>query len=153
MHGDSRDRGQALVDLDMLYRERGLANASEHTPDYLPMFLEYLALLPVEAARDNLAGAVEVIAALGARLKKRQSRYACLFDALQGAAASQPDPAKLQAALAADAGDVPSTEALDAAWQEQFALAAIEEGSANCPKIEEMLARMQAPMTETGVSS
>ena len=50
------------------------------------MFLEYLALLPVEEARSVLVGAIEVIGALGARLKKRHSPYACLFDALEALA-------------------------------------------------------------------
>jgi nitrate reductase delta subunit len=153
VHGDSRDRGQALVDLDTIYRERGLENRSEHTPDYLPMFLEYLALLPVEEARSMLAGAIEVIGAIGARLKKRQSRYACLFDALEAAAACKPDPARLQSALAADAGEIPDNEALDAAWQEQFALAALDQGEAGCPKVEDMLARMQDKLPEAGVRS
>lgn len=150
VHGDSRDRGQALVDLDTLYRERGLENQSEHTPDYLPMFLEYLALLPVEEARSVLVGAIEVIGALGARLKKRHSPYACLFDALEALADCKPDPARLQAALAADAGEAPDAGALDAAWEEQFALAALDQTEQGCPKVDDMLARMQMPVTDTG---
>lgn len=143
VHGDSRDRGQALVELDALYRERGLQNASEHTPDYLPMFLEYLSMLPVSEARENLDGAVDVIAVIGARLRKRNSPYAVLFDALQEAATRKPDSRKLQGALLVDAGAPVNAEQMDAAWAEQFAFD-MASGAQNegCPKAEEMLSRM-----------
>jgi len=145
VHGDSRDRGQAMVDLDTLYREIGLENMSEHTPDFLPLFLEYLSLLPVEQAQDNLDGAIDVVAAIGERLKKRQSRYAVLFDALLEAARAKPDEKKLKAALTMDPGLLPDTEQMDAAWEEQFALAAPQVGQGGCPRAEDMLARMMAP--------
>lgn len=144
VHGDSRDRGQAMVDLDTLYREIGLENMSEHTPDFLPLFLEYLSLLPVDQARDNLDGAIDVVAAIGERLKKRQSRYAVLFDALQEAARVKPDEKKLQAALIVDSGKIPDNTAMDAAWEEQFALANPQMEQSSCPRAEDMLARMMA---------
>ena len=145
VHGDSRDRGQAMVDLDTLYREIGLENMSEHTPDFLPLFLEYLSLLPVGQAQDNLDGAIDVVAAIGERLKKRQSRYAVLFDALLEAARAKPDEKKLKAALTMDSGLLPDAEQMDAAWEEQFALAAPQVGQGGCPRAEDMLARMMAP--------
>jgi nitrate reductase delta subunit len=149
VHGDSRDRGPALVDLDSLYRERGLENLSEHTPDYLPMFLEYLSLLPVEEARETLDGAVDVIAVIGERLKKRGSAYAVLFDALEEAASRKPDPKKLQGALKADEGLPMSAEEMDKAWEEQFAFADIKpDQGGGCPQAEEMLARMGLPATD-----
>lgn len=149
VHGDSRDRGQALVELDSLYREKGLENSSEHTPDYLPLFLEYLALLPVEEAKENLAGAIDVIAVIGERLKKRQSPYAALFDALRDVVNQDPDFKKLQSAIKADPGLPLSAEAMDKAWEEQFAFAEMKEGQdSGCPKAEEMLARMGIPATD-----
>lgn len=148
VHGDSRDRGQALVELDSLYREKGLENASEHTPDYLPMFLEYLSLLSVEEARENLDGAIDVIAILGERLRKRDSVYAVLFDALEEAATRRPDHKKLQSALKADAGLPLSADEMDAAWEEQFAFGDVKEGQGGCPQAEEMLARMGLPVTD-----
>jgi nitrate reductase molybdenum cofactor assembly chaperone NarJ/NarW len=147
VHGDSRDRGQAMVELDELYRERGLCNASEHTPDYLPMFLEYLSMLPVEQARSNLDGAIDVIAVIGERLRKRGSVYAALFDALQEAASRRPDPARLQSAMLADAGAPLSAERMDSAWEEQFAFdkSSESQNGGTCPKADEMLARMGLP--------
>ena len=141
VHGDSRDRGQALVDLDLLYRERGLANASEHTPDYLPIFLEYLSLLPVDQARSSLDGVLEIVAALRERLHKRESEYVAVLLAIEALATRKPDAAKLQSALAVDAGAPLTSDQIDAAWEEQFALAA-PTSSDSCPKAEQMLARM-----------
>lgn len=148
VHGDSRDRGQALVELDSLYREMGLENVSEHTPDYLPLFLEYLSLLSADEARENLDGAIDVIAVMGGRLKKRGSSYAVLFDALEEAASRRPDEKKLQSALKADPGLPLSTDEMDEAWEEQFAFADVKEGQSGCPQAEEMLARMGLPVTE-----
>ncbi|MGZ9097493.1 MAG: nitrate reductase molybdenum cofactor assembly chaperone [Micavibrio sp.] len=145
VHGDSRDRGQAMVDLDTLYREAGLANMSEHTPDFLPLFLEYISLLPVERAQENLDGAIDVVATIGERLKKRQSRYAVLFDALLEAARARPDEKKLKAAMTMDSGLLPDTAQMDAVWEEQFALAAPQVGQSGCPRAEDMLARMMTP--------
>lgn len=146
VHGDSRDRGQALVELDMLYRERGLENDSEHTPDYLPLFLEYLSVLPPNVARDNLDGAIDVIAVLCERLKKRESSYAVLFDALLEAAACKPDERKLQSALKLNAGNSPTAEEMDKAWEQQFAFAMVQQNAdgSGCPKAEEMLKRMES---------
>lgn len=151
VHGDSRDRGQAMVELDGLYREIGLENTSEHTPDYLPMFLEYLSLLPVDQARIHLDGALDVIAVIGERLKKRGSRYAILFDALQEASSRKPDDRKLQSALAAHGGEVMSQGEMDAAWEEQFALGEPPQTAdgGGCPKVQDILARMNAPLDET----
>jgi nitrate reductase molybdenum cofactor assembly chaperone NarJ/NarW len=149
VHGDSRDRGQAMVELDLLYREKGLGNSSEHTPDYLPLFLEYLSMLPVAEAQSNLDGAIDVIAAIGERLKKRGSAYASLFDALKCTASCKPDEKKLLSALRVDAGDEVTQEQMDQAWEEQFAFdKAGEAQNGGCPKASDMLARMGIPASE-----
>jgi nitrate reductase delta subunit len=146
VHGDSRDRGQAMVELDRLYREAGLENVSDETPDYLPLFLEYLSLLPPDEARGQLDGAIDVVAAVGERLKKRGSAYAVLFDAVQEAASRKPDSKKLQSAMAADAGSPLTSEQMDAAWEEQFAFGDLSNSRTDgCPKAEQMLARMKTP--------
>ena len=46
VHGESRDRGQAMVDLAAMYRARGLTVDGDELPDYLPAFLEFASLLP-----------------------------------------------------------------------------------------------------------
>ena len=149
VHGDSRDRGQALVELDMLYREIGLENVSEHTPDFLPLFLEYLSQIPLDQARHNLDGAIDVIAVVGERLKKRGSSYAVLFDALKEAASIKPDEKKLAAALKAHDGAPLSQDEMDAAWEEQFAFDNPEPGQGGCPRAEDMLARINEDLPKT----
>jgi nitrate reductase delta subunit len=133
----------------MIYREHGLCNASEHTPDYLPMFLEYLSLLPLDEVRSSLDGVIEIVATLRERLVKRESRHAVVFEALESLATRKPDAAKLRAALAADAGAPLEQDELDAAWEEQFALAA-PTGRDSCPKAGQMLARMNESLPVSG---
>jgi nitrate reductase delta subunit len=46
VHGESRDRGQAMVELLKLYSSRGLELTAKELPDHLPVFLEFLSQLP-----------------------------------------------------------------------------------------------------------
>jgi nitrate reductase delta subunit len=82
VHGESRDRGQAMVDLNQLYAEAGLMLADHELPDYLPAFLEYLSLLPYKDAVAQLEDTVGIIDGIAARLAKRGSHYAAVFNAL-----------------------------------------------------------------------
>ena len=65
IHGDSRARGQALVDLTKVYEEAGLLINTEETPDYLPLFLEYVSTLPPEDTKENLSSVVNILSAIG----------------------------------------------------------------------------------------
>lgn len=144
IHGDSRKRGQALWDLNNVYEEAGLLNETEHTPDYLPLFLEYLSVQPLEKARDELASALNVIAIIGERLKKRESPYSAVFAALEDISATAPDEKTIQEALKASSGRLPTQEEMDEAWKEQFAFADdLQTDGSGCPKAEDMLARME----------
>jgi nitrate reductase delta subunit len=147
VHGDSRDRGQALVDLANVYKEAGLMIATEEMPDYLPLFLEYLSSLSPEQARENMDGAINVVAAIGERLKNRESFYAGVFEALSEAAQRQPDARFVAKALEKNSGKARSFEELDEEWKEQFAFdnTAQTTGQDGCPKAEKMLARMNLP--------
>jgi nitrate reductase delta subunit len=64
VHGDSRDRGQAMVDLLEMYRAAGVELDTDQLPDYLPAFLEYLSLLPAPGAREHLAEVTHLLRAL-----------------------------------------------------------------------------------------
>ncbi|MBI3515385.1 MAG: nitrate reductase molybdenum cofactor assembly chaperone [Proteobacteria bacterium] len=122
IHGESRDRGQAMVDLATMYRLHGLEIGVGELPDYLPLFLEFLGELPEHAARSMLAEASHVIAALGQRLAERDSRYAGLFEALT--ALAKPDAAAVAALLERPVADPEDLAALDRDWEEsavQFA--------------------------------
>ena len=90
VHGESRDRGQAMVDLAERYKEQGFALAKSELPDYLPVFLEYLSLLPPEEALEELSETAQILSALGKRLAERGSPYSAVFDCLTRLAGQEP---------------------------------------------------------------
>ena len=118
VHGESRDRGQAMVDLMGQYERAGLFIDSRELPDHLPLYLEYLAQLPHSEAVGGLQDVAPILALLSARLKQRQSRYALLFDLLLSMANSQVDAEKVQRQLAEEVRD-DTPAALDAVWEEE----------------------------------
>ena len=67
IHGESRDRGQAMVDLIEAYRKNGFALAAKELPDYLPLLLEYLGQRPPAESADWLKHVSHIVALLGAR--------------------------------------------------------------------------------------
>ena len=82
VHGEARDRGQAMVDLSALYARHGLAIAANELPDYLPAVLEYLSTRPLDEAREMLADCAHVLRAVGEALVGHDSRYGAVFGAL-----------------------------------------------------------------------
>lgn len=83
IHGESRDRGQALVDLLQEYRSHGLAPSCSELPDYVPLFLEFLAQIPPSDAEALLDDAIHVLARLGNKLTESGSAYAGAFSVLR----------------------------------------------------------------------
>ncbi|OIQ68866.1 nitrate reductase molybdenum cofactor assembly chaperone NarJ [mine drainage metagenome] len=82
VHGDSRDRGQAMVDLLAQYQEAGLALQAQELPDYLPVYLEYCSVLDPGAARDALEEVALLVAHLAAALDRRESSWAAVAAAV-----------------------------------------------------------------------
>jgi nitrate reductase delta subunit len=91
VHGDSRERGQAMIDLGRQYLESGFFLEANELPDFVPVFLEYASHLPPAHARETLAQPAHVFAALAERLGKRGSPYAAIFHALVALAGVKPD--------------------------------------------------------------
>lgn len=147
VHGESRDRGQAMVDLRALYTEAGLEADAGELPDYLPMFLEYLSTQPPAQARALLAEPLSVIAALKERLVKRKSDYAAVFQALTAIAGDEPSLKELNELRAAPDDDANDLDALDAAWEDKPVT--FGPGDAACPKAASMLDRMRADAQPT----
>jgi nitrate reductase delta subunit len=83
VHGESRDRGQAMVDLLDEYRRLGLEMATNELPDHVPLFLEVLGNIEPTEARSLLDEAIHVLAALGDRLARDESPYAGVFTVLR----------------------------------------------------------------------
>jgi nitrate reductase delta subunit len=83
IHGESRDRGQAMVDLMEEYKKHGLEMTGDDLPDYVPLFLEFLSQLETEQAAHMLGDAVHVLAHIGRKLAGNDSPYAGVFEVLQ----------------------------------------------------------------------
>ncbi|EOC1316587.1 nitrate reductase molybdenum cofactor assembly chaperone [Cronobacter turicensis] len=118
VHGESRDRGQAMVDLLAQYERAGLMLDSRELPDHLPLYLEYLAQLPAQEAINGLRDIAPILALLGARLQQRESRYAVLFDLLIALSDTQVDTHNVLEKIADEARD-DTPQALDAVWEEE----------------------------------
>lgn len=119
VHGESRDRGQAMVDLMAQYSEAGFAIGVRELPDYIPLYLEYLATREPLEAREGLADVAHLLALLAARLEERESPHAACFHALlQIAGQPQALVAGLREQVAKEERD-DSLEALDKVWEEE----------------------------------
>ncbi|SCC63964.1 nitrate reductase molybdenum cofactor assembly chaperone [Kosakonia oryziphila] len=118
VHGESRDRGQAMVDLLAQYERHGLLLDSRELPDHLPLYLEYLAQLPAAEAIGGLQDIAPILALLQARLQQRESHYTTLFDALLSLSKTAVDNEQMVEKISAEARD-DTPQALDAVWEEE----------------------------------
>ena len=92
VHGESRDRGQAMVDLLDEYRSLGLDVQADELPDYVPLFLEVLSFVDEDKAQSLLDDAIHVLVAIGERLARSGSPYAGVFTVLRQLATVEPRP-------------------------------------------------------------
>jgi nitrate reductase delta subunit len=118
VHGESRDRGQAMVDLRALYESKGLVGAPNELPDFTPLFLEFLSTLEPAEALPLLGEPAHVFAALAERLRKRASLYEAVFRALAAMAQVQPDAALLAVLREEPDPEPDDFEALDEAYED-----------------------------------
>jgi nitrate reductase delta subunit len=119
VHGESRDRGQAMVDLQNLYGEGGLEISAAELPDFLPLFLEFLATQPKARAHELLGQPVHILSALAERLRKRKSSYEAVFRALVALAAVKPSDEEIANLLGEPDPEPDDLAALDAAWEDE----------------------------------
>jgi nitrate reductase delta subunit len=117
VHGDSRERGQAIIDLGQQYLEQGFLLDGPELPDCVPVFVEFASCLSPAEAREMLGEPAHVFAALEDRLAARGSDYAAVFGALIAAARAKPDRAAL-AELEANAPDDDPAK-IDEEWEEK----------------------------------
>lgn len=118
VHGESRDRGQAMVDLMALYEANGFAINVRELPDYIPLYLEYLSHRPEAEARDGLADIAHILGLLCARLRQRSSNYEVLFEALIVLSGEQVALDGFEKLAAKEKPDN-TAEALDKIWEEE----------------------------------
>ncbi len=120
VHGESRDRGQAMVDMLAQYEAAGFAIGVKELPDYIPLYLEFLSTREDLEAREGLADIAHLLALLATRLDERESAYAGCFRALLQIAGVEPQQAvaEMRQQVAAEVRD-DSLEALDKIWEEE----------------------------------
>jgi nitrate reductase molybdenum cofactor assembly chaperone NarJ/NarW len=117
VHGESRERGPAMVDLMQVYERAGFALSAGELPDYLPAMLEFLAQRPFAEAAEMLADCAHILRKLGETLRDRDSRYAAVPAALLALVgeAGLPGPGTVREAERARAAD---DKALDEDWMD-----------------------------------
>jgi nitrate reductase delta subunit len=118
IHGQSRDRGQAMVNLLEVYHRHGFELNARELPDYIPLFLEYLAQRPTGEALDTLADAMHVLSLLGARLAERGSDYHVAFDALAALVGEPAEIADIRRQAATEGPDETVVN-MDQIWEEE----------------------------------
>ena len=149
VHGQGRDRGQAMVDLMGVYERHGLTIQARELPDHLPLFLEFLSILPAGEAREFLSQIQHIVVAIKDRLRKRRSVYAAVFAALEELASGQPRQDDLDALRDQPDDDPRDLAALDQAWQDEAvtfgpgSAGMVAPGGA-CPAARATLARMDS---------
>jgi len=82
VHGDSRERGPAMIDLAQTYEKAGLYLAPSELPDYLPAVLEFVSTQPAVEARSFLGEMAHIFNAIFSALQQRESAYASVLGAL-----------------------------------------------------------------------
>jgi nitrate reductase delta subunit len=82
VHGESRDRGQALVDLKRVYQKAGFHLTDNELPDYLPALLEFLSTRPLAEVKPMLSDCAHILRSIGETLMERDSEYSAVFAAL-----------------------------------------------------------------------
>jgi nitrate reductase delta subunit len=107
VHGDSRDRGPAMVDLAQTYERAGLFLGAGELPDYLPVVLQFASTQPPPQARDFLREIAHIVRAIFSALLERGSPYAAPLAALLDLAGERAERVPL-----------PEEPALDEAWAE-----------------------------------
>lgn len=153
VHGESRDRGGAMVSLIETYRQGGFEPATPELPDHLPVLLEFLASRPFVEAQETLADAAHIFGALAIRLGRRGSGYEAAFAALSQLAGAQADTGAVAGMLARPDDDPTDLTALDAVWEETEVTFG-PDPNAGCPQVRDMLARMDdTPRSAPGVAA
>ncbi|MBV8618745.1 MAG: nitrate reductase molybdenum cofactor assembly chaperone [Curvibacter sp.] len=126
VHGDSRERGPAMIDLLKTYEQGGLyldpARSDGELPDHLPVVLEFASTLPTAAMRDFIGEFAHILNALHQALQRRDSLYAHVL------------AATLELGGQALGGGAPAEEApLDESWAEPEAFAGCSNPGQSAP--------------------
>jgi nitrate reductase molybdenum cofactor assembly chaperone NarJ/NarW len=118
VHGESRDRGQAMVNLLQMYESHGFELAAQELPDYIPLFLEFLSQQESLEAIELLQDAMPVLSLLGARLTERGSEFRVIFESLESIAGEPEDVSTIRQQAASESSDETLIH-MDDIWEEE----------------------------------
>ena len=107
VHGDSRDRGPAMIDLVQTYEKAGLYLSADELPDHLGAVLEFASTQPAALAKAFLGEVAHILNAIFSALLKRESPYASVVAAVLELAGQK-----------AQAVPFTADEPMDEAWAE-----------------------------------
>ncbi len=118
VHGESRDRGQAMVEMINIYQQNGYQLATRELPDFIPLFLEFLSCCEPAMAIEWLNEVNHILALLEERLTQRDSPYAVLFTVLLSLVSEVENRSDITKQVAAEKRD-DTMEAIDKVWEEE----------------------------------
>ena len=127
VHGDSKDRGQAMVDLIDLYTENGLNINQPELPDYLPVFLEFLAMQTQSKAMDYLSEIIDIVGFIHRKLEEKDNPYKYLLSAIIQLSDRKPIEARIEKMVS----EMPEIS-IDAAYEEEPVKFGIDNPCINC---------------------
>ena len=145
VHGDSRDRGPAMVDLAQTYERTGLLLAPGELPDHLPVVLEFASTQPPKQARAFLGETAHIVRAIFSALVERKSPYASALAAVLDLAGER-----------AERVDLPEEPPLDEAWAEPAAFdgcSTAGQSRPGQPQAIQIVRRTPAPQPPMGVQA
>ncbi len=132
VHGESRFRGQAMVDLADRYKSKGLQIGTGELPDYLPLMLEFISISAAEEGLELLEQSAPVIATIGEKLKRQKSGYASVFAAIVSLSGARLSEADIKKAADSALPEIKTLDELDEQWQEPEAFGGAPE-CGTCP--------------------
>jgi len=132
IHGESRDRGQAMVDLLKQYRAAGLDIGVRELPDYIPLFLEFVSTQGNENAKGWLQDIAPILALLTVRLEKRECNYNAIFQCLVNLSEAEIDLQALREQVKDEKRD-DTKKALDKVWEEEAVTFGGDAVNGGCP--------------------
>ncbi len=118
VHGESRDRGQAMVDLMNVYKSKGFEVNSSQLPDYIPLYLEFLSEQDTPFAEEWLGDICHLMTMLSERLIDRQCDYSVLFDSLIELSKIEVNREEVAEAVSKEDRD-DTIEAIDKEWEDK----------------------------------
>jgi len=151
VHGESRFRGQAMLDLSDRYAEMGLKIGVGELPDYLPLFLEFISICEPQEGRETLAQATPVIATIAEKLRRKKSGYAHVFSAIVELSGAKLKISDIKKAADKSPPEIKTLDELDEEWQEPEAFGSFGTKGPDCGTCGQMPLQRASQKPDMGV--